>query len=98
MRLSKQQADIITREAKDIFGPDACVKLFGSRMDDNKRGGDIDLLIELPHPFTQSVLASAKLEARLMQTLGMQKIDVLISAPNLTATPIHAIASQGIRL
>lgn len=56
MRLSKQQTDIIIREAKDIFGPDACVKLFGSRMDDNKRGGDIDLLIELPHPLPNQCL------------------------------------------
>ncbi|NRQ43248.1 nucleotidyltransferase domain-containing protein [Rheinheimera sp. YQF-2] len=98
MRLSKQQADMITVEAKDIFGPNARVKLFGSRMDDNKRGGDIDLLVELPHPVMQPVLASARLEARLMQVLGLQKIDVIVSAPNIASTPIHAVAAQGIVL
>lgn len=98
MRLSQQQADIITTITKEVFGPAACVKLFGSRTDDNRRGGDIDLLVELPHPVPAAVVASATLEAKLMRALGLQKIDVIVSAPNLTATPIHAVAAQGITL
>lgn len=98
MRLTKQQVDIIITHAKAIFGSDVSIKLFGSRTDDTKRGGDIDLFVELSNPIAQPVVASAKLEARLMQALGMQKIDVIISAPNLSKTPIHEIASQGIRL
>ncbi|WP_019675196.1 hypothetical protein [Arsukibacterium perlucidum] len=98
MRLSQQQADTISAITKEIFGPAACVKLFGSRTDDDGRGGDIDLLVELSHPVTDAVMASATLEARLMRALGLQKIDVIVSAPNLTATPIHAIAARGITL
>lgn len=98
MRLSQQQADIITTLAKDIFGTDAVIKLFGSRTDDSKHGGDIDLFIELQKPIQQPVLASARLEAKLMLALGLQKIDVIVSAPNLAKSPIHSIASQGIRL
>lgn len=98
MRLSQQQAETITAITKEVFGPESSVKLFGSRTDDNRRGGDIDLLVELPHPVTDAVMASATLEARLMRALGMQKIDVIVSAPNLAATPIHAIAARGITL
>lgn len=98
MRLTSQQTDTITRLAKDIFGPDAVVKLFGSRVHDNKRGGDIDLLVELQQPIEQPVMASARLEAKLIQALGLQKIDVIISAPNVAKTPIHDIAAKGIRL
>lgn len=98
MRLSQQQANIINTLAKEIFGPDANVKLFGSRADDTKQGGDIDLFIELQHPIEQPVMASARLEARLMLALGLQKIDVIVSAPNLAKTPIHDIAAKGILL
>ncbi|WP_333607287.1 nucleotidyltransferase domain-containing protein [Arsukibacterium sp.] len=98
MRLSQQQADTIKTITRDVFGPAARVKLFGSRADDNRLGGDIDLLVELPHPITAAVVASATLEARLMQVLGLQKIDIIVSAPNLSATPIHAIAAQGVTL
>ena len=98
MRLSQQQVHIITTLAKEVFGQDASIKLFGSRADDSKRGGDIDLFIELQHPIAQPVMASACLEAKLMLALGLQKIDVIVSAPNIAKMPIHDIASQGIRL
>ncbi|GAB57080.1 hypothetical protein [Rheinheimera nanhaiensis] len=98
MRLTTQQTNTITQLTKEIFGTDAVVKLFGSRMHDTKRGGDIDLLVELQQPIAQPVIASAKLEAKLMLALGLQKIDVIISAPNVAKTPIHDIAAKGIRL
>lgn len=44
MRLTGQQRTIIRATVAETFGAGADVWLFGSRVDDNKRGGDIDLL------------------------------------------------------
>lgn len=37
---------MIVDAVKETFGPDAKIWLFGSRVDETKRGGDIDLLIK----------------------------------------------------
>ncbi|MBT4972072.1 MAG: nucleotidyltransferase domain-containing protein, partial [Thiotrichales bacterium] len=34
-------------EAKRLFGKGAVVRLFGSRLNDKVKGGDVDLLIEV---------------------------------------------------
>ena len=47
MRLGDQDRRIIRDSAVDVFGSEARVMLFGSRVDDAKRGDDIDLLILL---------------------------------------------------
>ena len=49
MRLTETQIQAIHAAAKELFGSDARVSLFGSRVDDQQRGGDIDLLIEIDH-------------------------------------------------
>ncbi|PXV84257.1 hypothetical protein [Nitrosomonas eutropha] len=65
MRLSPYTQRIICESDQDIFGTDAYVKVFGSRLDDNARGNDIDLLVELPS-ITQEVERKAlQLIARL---------------------------------
>ena len=46
MRLSAAQTEVIVHCVRQQFGPDARVMLFGSRLDDTVRGGDLDLLIE----------------------------------------------------
>ena len=43
MRLTDQQHAIIRTTVTETFGSEADVWLFGSRVDDAKRGGDIDL-------------------------------------------------------
>ena len=45
MRLSKRIISILQENIKKSFG-NVNVYLFGSRTDDNKRGGDIDLAID----------------------------------------------------
>jgi predicted nucleotidyltransferase len=46
MRLSKRIVNILQNNIKKSFG-DVNVYLFGSRIDDTKKGGDIDLAIDV---------------------------------------------------
>lgn len=80
MRLTDEQISSIRCAANEAFGPDTRVTLFGSRVDDNKRGGDIDLLIQ---PDMPDQLLSRKLRflALLERQLGERKIDVVVEHP-----------------
>ncbi len=46
MRLTPTEIDTIHSTAQAVLGAGARVWLYGSRLDDDRRGGDIDLLIE----------------------------------------------------
>lgn len=48
MRISDKTATVLTSLAKKYFGADVPVRLFGSRTNDNARGGDIDIHIIAP--------------------------------------------------
>lgn len=50
MRLSTEQTRLITRTVSHLTGGSADVYVFGSRLDDTARGGDIDLLLESAAP------------------------------------------------
>ncbi len=45
MRLTPAEIDIIKSTAKIVY-KDAGIWLFGSRVDDRKKGGDIDLFVD----------------------------------------------------
>lgn len=94
MRLSKQQVDIIRQAVLERFGLNAKVSLFGSRVNDEARGGDIDLLVELinvpAYPFRETI----GLETDLQMAMGDQKIDILLHYPGSAETPIYQIAKQ----
>lgn len=49
MRISAKTISVLTDLAKKYFGEDAPVRLFGSRTNDNARGGDIDIQIVAPN-------------------------------------------------
>ena len=46
VRLSEYEIRTIKETAKEIFGNNAKVYIFGSRADLTKKGGDIDIFIE----------------------------------------------------
>ncbi len=96
MRLTSRQHSIIKKYTTEIFGLNTRLLLFGSRVDDNKKGGDIDLYIETQElePFDKKI----QLLRALQRELGEQKIDIVIN--NFTKQKeIYRVAKQtGIEL
>jgi hypothetical protein len=75
------------------------VRLFGSRLDDEAKGGDVDLLIDVPLPVERPALLGATIAARAMRVFGGRQVDVVLRAPNLAEQVIHRIAlREGERL
>jgi predicted nucleotidyltransferase len=91
MRISDDETREILNAARQQFGADATVWLFGSRVDDLRRGGDIDLLVVVGHPVPDKSREAARFAAQLQWQLGDQKIDVVID-DGRTHHPIHDVA------
>ena len=88
MRLTPFERDTLKHAAEESFEPGVVVRLFGSRVMDDRRGGDIDLLIEtrLSDP-ARIALAHTRFLSRVYGRLGEQKIDVLIDYPERKQRP-----------
>ncbi len=67
------------------------MRLFGSRTDDGIRGGDVDLLVETPHPVDQPALAAARLAVKIERRLDGRHADVVLVAPGTAPLLIDAI-------
>ena len=76
MRLSTKELEIIRSQVKSIFGK-ALVYLFGSRMDDLKKGGDIDLYVVSEH-HDDLFRKKAKLKMTL-EDLLFKPVDIVVA-------------------
>lgn len=92
MRLTPFEREQITAAARRHFGTGVRVVLFGSRVDDEARGGDIDLMIETPQPLDGELERKAKFLMDLWQHIGEQRIDVVFRTPAKADQDIHRIA------
>ncbi len=93
MRLTGPLKQTLLRCAQNSFGP-VDVYLFGSRVDDHKTGGDIDLAIDLDCSRTEFRKKKFDfLTALIMEDLEI-KVDVVPYHPNnaLLAEEIHNTA------
>ena len=76
MRLNNKEKKIIKENTKKIFG-EAKIILFGSRIDDNKVGGDIDLYI-IPKNKDNLFIKKLKLKA-ILEDLLFKPVDIIIA-------------------
>lgn len=97
MRLTFQQIETIHHAAEEAFGPNTRVLLFGSRVDDSKRGGDIDLLIR-PAKADQLLVRKLRFLDLLERQLGERKIDVVMESPNDRRPIVQVARATGVEL
>ena len=89
MRLSAEEVASIKRIIAEVFGEDAEVRLFGSRVDDTKRGGDVDLYVmpvQRDELYMKRVTCLGKLERALLYP-----VDLVVAEPE-ASRPIDRIA------
>jgi predicted nucleotidyltransferase len=100
MRLRQFEIDTINNLARKHFGPGTTVFLFGSRTDDRKKGGDIDLLIKSSNYQLLSLEEKVSFLADLKGIIGNRKIDVVFDNENLRHKMnfYRSIVNQQIRL
>jgi predicted nucleotidyltransferase len=92
MRLNHDQIQIIKQTVELSLGKDASVRLFGSRLDDKAKGGDVDLHISLARPVASTVVATSQLAARLERKLDGRKVDVRLWTPDQEMMPVDLVA------
>ena len=95
MRLTNEQIETIREATHQNFGVDASVWLFGSRVDDARRGGDVDLYVETTRQNT--LMSALRCKIELEDSLDLP-VDLVVKEPG-KEKPIYNLAkAQGVPL
>jgi predicted nucleotidyltransferase len=105
MRLNDDQIQAIRQAATNAFGQGTSVWLFGSRVDDAKKGGDIDLLVcpqvrsaeDAAEP-QQTFMQKIKMLNLLERYLGERKIDLVVEQAQDPRPIVEVAHKTGIKL
>ena len=98
MRLSPEQTRVILQCVRQQFGADAGVMLFGSRLDDGARGGDIDLLAESLSPPTLMQRARATMALETALTLPVDIVATQRGTPGSAFARIARSRAQSLEV
>ena len=100
MRLTEEERGVIRATVAEVYGPTAVVRLFGSRVHDHLRGGDIDLHVEADDTDVESFPSRKdRLWAALQRSLGDRRIDIVQTRRGRALKPIEATAyAEGVML
>jgi uncharacterized protein len=94
MRITDHEKNVIINAVKSI-DPEAEVWLFGSRADDNKKGGDIDIAILSER--INTVMRKIQIRRFICDGIGEQKIDIVTTNNGKEAIFRLAVA-EGVKL
>lgn len=95
MRISREQIDFLKKEIMSAL-PDAVVYLFGSRADDNKKGGDIDIMVLSNRKIRWK--EKAMIRWHYFEKFGEQKLDIVSSTFKEEDPFKQIVLQEGIRL
>lgn len=95
MRIAPEQIDYLKKEIFALV-PDAVVYLFGSRVDDRKKGGDIDLMILSAKKIGWK--EKARIKWGYFEKFGEQKMDIVSSTFGEKNPFKDLVLHQGIKL
>ena len=100
MRLNNKEIAAIKEVTRGVFGDNATISLFGSRTDNNKKGGDIDLFIQCNCQISREEQYQLKIKflVQLKKIIGDQKIDVLINGGQLSKSILGKVQKEEVRL
>lgn len=91
MRLKTEQITNIIEIVQTITQQPFQIRLFGSRLNDEAKGGDVDLLIEMPQLL--GLLQKAQLKNALENRLNLP-VDLLIVQNGQKLSPFQQIAFE----
>jgi len=94
VRLRQNQIQTIRDEVQRTFGEDAVVRVFGSRVHEDERGGDIDLYIESGKDTSGHRQRVRALRHALLTRLGDQRIDIVTAPRGGKGRPIDITARE----
>ncbi|SFP84413.1 nucleotidyltransferase domain-containing protein [Hydrogenimonas thermophila] len=94
MRITKEQIDLLKSELQKL-SKEARLYLFGSRVNDEKRGGDIDLLI-ISDSLTKKDIRKLRIE--FFKHFGEQKLDIVLDNSKLEKPFVKLILPKAVRL
>lgn len=97
MRLNVEMKNQIIKYAGQSFGTDIKLYLFGSRVYENKKGGDIDLYLESSKEI--DINQQIKFLSTIYKHVTQRKVDLIIKTPSREDKPIfHTAKHEGILL
>lgn len=94
MRLTSSQIESIRSAVHKVLGERVTIRLFGSRVRDDLKGGDIDLFLETDYVLENRVASICAVQGALLRALGERKVDILIKDPRTPDARIFAIATR----
>ncbi len=95
MRISQNEMQAAVRVVRKHLGAASAVWLFGSRVDDAQKGGDIDLYVETDA--TNVALPVARVRGELADVLG-RCVDLVVNNHTRDEPIFHVAKTQGVRL
>ena len=95
MRITEYEKNVIIEAVKSVDA-DARVWLFGSRADDSKKGGDIDIAI-LSGKINMDGMQKIQVRRFICDRIGEQRIDIVTTSDGQEAIFKLAVA-EGIQL